>query len=314
MRFIGRLRLRITVCPLLSFTKTSGLTRRHHLHGTRPLPQPPLSYLLPSAYLSSLRRTEARVRFAESHAPPASIDKVITEEGVRPGLRRRSTGPKPDGGGNEEEWVLSDLRLKAEEAVENVSKAVANTGEDLEFRQQLDQLNLPIPESSPPRPSTTKMERRRKSNLCAPYPPNMPLALLKLMESYVIGLAEVPNEKGGWAEAKRERGLNLVKSLSSHLGDAERLSSSTFPLSSGYIRLIGSTTPFTPHCPFDGFTTDLPSRYPPLAHVRSERMDVGSDVCHCGMVFPRLRSVDIGCWRSVRSFRYTPLPSTYKKS
>jgi putative membrane protein len=150
-------------------------------------------------------------------------------------LRRRSTGPKPDGDkdGNEEEWELSDLRLKAEEAVEKLSKAVAaNSGEDLEFRQQLDQLNLPMSESSPPRPSssTTKNgERRRKSNLCAPYPPNMPLALLKLMESYVIGLAEVPKEKGGWAEANRERVLNLVKSLSSHLGDAERLSSSMSP-------------------------------------------------------------------------------------
>jgi putative membrane protein len=157
---------------------------------------------------------------------------VITEEGSRPGLRRRSTGPKPDGDANEEEWELSDLRLKAEEAVDKLSKAVANSGEDLEFRQQLNQLNLPISESSPPRPSTSTTkngERRRKSNLCAPYPPNMPLALLKLMESYVIGLAEVPKERGGWAEAKRERGLNLVKSLSSHLGDAERLSSSMSP-------------------------------------------------------------------------------------
>jgi len=172
------------------------------------------------------------VRFAESHAPPASPDNLSTAETNRPGLRRRSTGPKPEGDkdGNEEEWELSDLRSKAEEAVEKLSKAVANSGEDLEFRQQLDQLNLPISESSPPRTSTSTSkngERRRKSNLCAPYPPNMPLALLKLMESYVIGLAEVPKEKGGWAEAKRERGLNLVKSLSGHLGDAERLSSST---------------------------------------------------------------------------------------
>jgi putative membrane protein len=233
---ISRIRFRTTVCPFLSSTKDSGLTERHHLHGTRPLPQPPLSYLLPSAYLSSLRRTEARVRFAETHAPPASPGNVITEEEIRPGLRRRSTGPKPDGDkdGNEEEWELSDLRLKAEEAVEKLSKAVANAGEDLEFRQQLNQLNLPIPvpEQSPPRPKNG--ERRRKSNLCAPYPPNMPLALLKLMESYVVGLAEVPKEKGGWAEAKRERGLNLVKSLSSHLGDAERLSSSMSPFISIY--------------------------------------------------------------------------------
>ena len=212
---------------------------RHHLHATRPLPQPPLSDLLPSAYLSSLRRTEARVRFAESHAPPTIPENAKTEEGSRPGLRRRSTGPKPeangDGNGDEDERELSDLRTKAEEAVEKLSKAVANAGQDLEFRQQIDQLNLPIPESSPPRPSTSASkngERRRKSNLCAPYPPNMPLALLKLLESYVIGLAEVPKEKGGWAEAKRERGLNLVKSLSGHLGDAERLSSSTLIIAS----------------------------------------------------------------------------------
>ena len=171
---------------------------------------------------------------------------MIPEEGNRPGLRRRSTGPKPsiDGSGNEDEWELSDLRSKAEEAVEKLSKAVANagTGDDLEFRQQLHQLNLPL-DDSPARPSSTGtsttttskgvQERRRKSNLCAPYPPNMPLALLKLMESYVIGFAEVPKEKGGWAEAKRERGLNLVKSLSGHLGDAERLSSSTSKRSQG---------------------------------------------------------------------------------
>jgi len=233
-----------------------------------------------------------------------------TEEGSRPGLRRRSTGPKPDGdgNGNEDEWELSDLRLKAEEAVEKLSKAVANSGEDSEFRQQLDQLNLPIPDQSPPCRSTSRNGAggRRKSNLCAPYPPNMPLALLKLMESYVIGLAEVPKEKGGWAEAKRERGLNLVKSLSGHLGDAERLSSSTspwIPLLRNCHVLMDSTTPFTPHCPLDRLTTDLPSRYPTIAHVRSERMDVGSNVSHCRMVFPRLGSVDIGCRRSLWSFR-----------
>jgi hypothetical protein len=66
---------------------------------------------------------------------------------------------------------------------------------------------------------------------------------------------------------------------------------------------MGSTTAFTPHCPLDGFTTDLPSRYPPLAHVRSERVDIGGNVSHCGMVFPRLGSVDLGRRRSIRSFR-----------
>lgn len=116
--------------------------------------------------------------------------------------------------------------------MEKLSKAVASTGEDLEFRQQLHQLNIPLKEKASPsrRTQATSGKGRKKSNLCAPYPPNMPLALLKLMESYVIGFAEVPKEKGGWAEAKRERGLNLVKSLCVHLGDAERLSSSMFIL------------------------------------------------------------------------------------
>jgi hypothetical protein len=121
------------------------------------------------------------------------------------------------------------LRLKAEKAVEKLSKAVSDEGEDLEFRQQLSQLNTPLNHSKSSKDKESKKDNgrpRRKSNLCAPYPPNMPLALLKLMESYVIGLAEVPKERGGWAEAKRERGLNMVKSLCAHLGDAERLSSS----------------------------------------------------------------------------------------
>jgi hypothetical protein len=73
------------------------------------------------------------------------------------------------------------------------------------------------------------------------------------------------------------------------------------------MRLMDSTTPLTPHCSLDGLTTHLPSRYPTIADVRSERMDIGSDVCHCGMVFPRLRSIDIGCGRSVWSFRYVSM-------
>ena len=202
------------------------LTTRHHLHGTRPLPQPPLSDLLPAAYLSSLRRTEARVRFAEDH--PADATSSDADDTTRPGLRRRSTGPSPSesGGTKTDEWELSDLRLKAEQAVEKLSQAVGADGpgtEDMELRQQLSQLN--IPQSASPTKTGTA-NGTRKSNLYSPYPPNLPLALLRLMESYVIGLAEVPKEQGGWAEAKRERGLGLVKSLTQHLGHAERLSSS----------------------------------------------------------------------------------------
>jgi hypothetical protein len=185
----------------------------------------------------------------------------------------------------------------------------------------LDQLNLPLDEKiSPTRPSsssdskstTTGQERRRKSNLCAPYPPNMPLALLKLMESYVIGLSELPTEKGGWSDAKRERGLALVKSLSGHLGDAERLSSSTSPshLELGMEGLICSTTTFTTYCSLDGPFTDLPRCDPTFAHVRRERMDFGDHVCNRRVVLPRFRSIDIGRRRCFRSFRYVPFTTT----
>lgn len=222
---------------------------RHHLHGTRPLPQPPLSDLLPPGYLSSLRRTEARVRFVESLDNPLESD-TEPEDIARPGLRRRPTGPTED---KEREWELSDLRLKAEEAVEKLSQAVvigsgsgSDGAESVELRQQLSQLNIPTTGSTSasnhlPRP-TGQTQRypsatiasssfgggsgQKKSNLCNPYPPNLPLALLRLMEAYVVGLAEVPTDQGGWAEAKRERGLGLIKALTQHLGDAERLSSS----------------------------------------------------------------------------------------
>ena len=67
---------------------------------------------------------------------------------------------------------------------------------------------------------------RPKSNLTAPNPPNLPLALLRLMEAYIIGLALIPPEKGGWTEPKRDRVLGEVKALDHQLGEAERLSSS----------------------------------------------------------------------------------------
>jgi hypothetical protein len=46
------------------------------------------------------------------------------------------------------------------------------------------------------------------------------------MEVYVCGLAEVSTERGGWSEAKRERALGFIKSLSGSLGEAERLCAS----------------------------------------------------------------------------------------
>ena len=53
---------------------------------------------------------------------------------------------------------------------------------------------------------------------------------LRLMEAYVVGLAEVGVERDGWTEAKRERALGVVHALSKSLGDAERLCSSESPI------------------------------------------------------------------------------------
>lgn len=50
---------------------------QHHLLGTRALPQPPLCDLLPADYLTSLKRTESRVRFAEEHSGPSGSGNPI---------------------------------------------------------------------------------------------------------------------------------------------------------------------------------------------------------------------------------------------
>jgi hypothetical protein len=52
--------------------------------------------------------------------------------------------------------------------------------------------------------------------------------MLKLMEAYIVGLADIPADQGGWSEAKRERALGVVRSLAGSLGQAERLASSMF--------------------------------------------------------------------------------------
>lgn len=221
----------------------------------------------------------------------------------------------------------------------------------MELRQQLSQLNIPLSPSqsgsasasespSHTRPGTGNRSasgskssadtRARKSNLYSPYPPNLPLALLRLMESYVVGLAEVSKEDGGWAEAKRERGLALIKSLTQHLGHAERLSSSeSFPTSptsrpftlwfrapsSEALYLsenrdmpgVGLTTirppTSSPHDPLDRLIADLPSCDPTFTHVRSARMDARHHVSNCRMVFPGLGSISSGCRRGIWSIR-----------
>ncbi|ORX39822.1 hypothetical protein BD324DRAFT_237270 [Kockovaella imperatae] len=235
---------------------------QHHLHNTRPLPQPPLCDLLPPAYLTSLKRTEARVRFADENAVPQpdSDDCALSDSAspishlndpFRPGLKRRGTGPTTRAqmkAAGADEWDLSTLAGSATSVLSKVSNS-SNPDDDKIFKQQLSQLNIPRTPSpllsseknyeygfktptspAPTSPALSNTTPRPKSNLTAPNPPNLPLALLRLMESYSIGLATVSRGKGGWSESKRDRLLGEVKSLAHLLGEAERLSSNPPPL------------------------------------------------------------------------------------
>jgi hypothetical protein len=124
-----------------------------------------------------------------------------------------------------------------------LADAVAGLGgaEDDELRRQLDELNQFT--SGEAEEDSGKSGRigavegqsgsggavgggKTKSNLANPTPPNLPLAILKMLEAYIVGLADVSSARGGWSEPKRDRALAVVKSLSEHLGEAERLASS----------------------------------------------------------------------------------------
>lgn len=205
---------------------------RHNLQGTRPLPQAPLCDLLPSGYLSSLKRTEARVRFAENHAGPSGSRSNRPESG-------RNKDSSTDQEESDQSRELGSLAFRAEEAISKLSKAAAmmdpvDTYRNEELQQQLSQLNFPDDSVEPPSQisdssftfTTSEPSKPPKSNLHSPNPPNLALAILKLMEVYIEGMREVPEDEGGWDLPRRERGFNLVKALSGHLGKAERLSSS----------------------------------------------------------------------------------------
>ena len=208
--------------------------RRHHLHKSRPLPQPPLCDLLPTAYLASLKRTEARVRFAEAHSGPSSVSSGLAASELpvdpfdehRPGLRRRSTGPPTEeelvtARGGSDEWDINALASRAEDALGKLAGGgggVHVSPSEDELRQQLNQLNVQAPTIDGE--GKANVQSKLKSNLSIPHP-NLPLALLRLMEAYVVGLAQIDET---WTEARRERGLTVIKSLNANLSEAERLS------------------------------------------------------------------------------------------
>lgn len=225
---MGSLRLSVKHTPDLKLD-------RHNLQGTRPLPQAPLCDLLPSGYLSSLKRTEARVRFAEDHAGPSGSRSGRAEFGPR---KTSST----DQGKSDQSQELGSLALGAEETITKLSEAMTamdpvDTYRNEELQQQLSQLNLPDDSADLPSQlsdgksftfTTPEPSKPQKSNLHSPNPPNLALAVLKVIELYVEGMREIPEDEGGWDLARRERGFNLVKALSEYLGKAERLSSSEY--------------------------------------------------------------------------------------
>ncbi|OXM81229.1 hypothetical protein C364_01092 [Cryptococcus neoformans Bt63] len=210
---------------------------QHNLQGTRPLPQAPLCDLLPSGYLSSLKRTEARVRFAEDHAGPSGSRSGRAEFGP-------SKTSSTDQGESDQSRELGSLALGAEETITKLSEAMTamdpvDTYRNEELQQQLSQLNLPDDSADLPSQlsddksftfTTPEPSKPQKSNLHSPNPPNLALAVLKVIELYVEGMREIPEDEGGWDLARRERGFNLVKALSEYLGKAERLSSNPPPL------------------------------------------------------------------------------------
>jgi putative membrane protein len=133
-----------------------------------------------------------------------------------------------------EQWELSDLRDRAGAAVDILKDAVTGLDADSELQEQLSQLNIPLERERNDTPSSSSGKIKAKSNLAIPNPANLPLAMLRLMEIYVIGLADVEPGKGGWIEAKRERMLGIVKALSGNLGEAERLRHSEFDNGPGF--------------------------------------------------------------------------------
>lgn len=151
---------------LLGVLASFPVALHHYIIGIRALPHPPLIDLLPAGYLSSLKRTDARVRFAVSHAGPSGSG---SPHAVKNGL---ANGTEKDGSEDESD---------------------AGTGA---------------------RPA-------KKSNLQTPYPANLPLSLLRLMEAYILGLGGLPAERGGWTAVQTERALDVVKGLNVQLSIAE---------------------------------------------------------------------------------------------
>ena len=212
-------------------------------------------------------------------------------EAYRPGIRRRNTGPptreEQELAASSDEWELGTFKDRAEEAVSILTDAVTGAGADeadLELEQQLSQLNLPAQSAQ----SALRLDNAKpKSNLHSPYPPNLPLALLRLMDAFALGLAEVPTSRGGWDVAKRDQAMAVVKDLGMRLGEAERLSASklnsSLPLC-GFGLMVSrspSITPISSFIPSSPHLSRLLALFPSLRCLRLVRHFRDR---HCGLV------------------------------
>lgn len=163
---------------------------QHHLLGTRALPQPPLCDLLPADYLSSLKRTDSRVRFAEEHSGPSGSGNPIGKS-TKPNGDANTNGAAPG--------------------------TVTHSDEESDGKEE------PTGKEEAPAPV-------KKSNLHAPYPAHLPLSLLRLLEAYVAGFSQRPAEKGGWTPLQTERAIDAIKGLNAALTEAESIYNGEFHL------------------------------------------------------------------------------------
>lgn len=226
---------------------------QHHLLGTRALPHPPLCDLLPAGYLTSLKRTEARVRFAAVHAGPSGSGspQKPTIDGARLHANGLSSS-SPNGNGTSNGNGNGKAPNSDDEGGDDDKSLVA-----------------------PLTPS-------KKSNLHTPHPSNMPLALLRLLEAYIMGFVELPTDRGGWTALQGNRALDVVKGLNACLSEAEGVYAGEW--SGAQVELPGpQLTSYRPAA--DDHRSAVSQRLPlcpsPMARVPSARLAGHLRHSHC---------------------------------
>lgn len=260
---------------LVCLTVAFAFALQHHLEKTKPLiHQPPLSDLLPQAYISSLKRTDSRVRFAQididdefdSSTGSEDEEKANENKDKRIGKRDRKRTRGKRGIPVQTRLQVSPLKDESQNSRNNTSPTLKS-----ETTIQLEQLNVPPTAAASPSEDPTSTPHpiadsnifpetstpgsgfqtpRPKPVLSNARPPNLPLAVLRLMEGYVnefVKAGEVDRrecakemermdveeewESWGWTYSQGEKGWAMVRKLSRALTEAELLGENPPPLS-----------------------------------------------------------------------------------